>query len=132
MQAQRIPVVVSLVVLVLVAAGLALANGGPFVVTYPGGDPAAKGVLARLDPSLKPQSFLRRLVYAALPLGQGVVADPFMGSGSTIAACEALHLQGIGVERQREYFEMAKQAIPRLKKLETDADEIFGAGKRLF
>lgn len=30
------------------------ANGGPFVIKYPGGDPAAKGVLARLDPSLMP------------------------------------------------------------------------------
>jgi len=33
---------------------IAFANGGPFVVKYPGGDPAAKGVLARLDPDLKP------------------------------------------------------------------------------
>lgn len=30
-------------------------NGGPFVVKYPKGDPAAKGVLARLDPTLKPK-----------------------------------------------------------------------------
>jgi hypothetical protein len=30
-------------------------NGGPFVVKYPNGDPAAKGVLARLDPALRPQ-----------------------------------------------------------------------------
>jgi len=30
------------------------ANGGPFVLKYPGGDPAAKGILARLDPNLKP------------------------------------------------------------------------------
>jgi hypothetical protein len=37
------------------AAGLALANGGPFVIKYPSGDPSAKGILARLDPSLKPQ-----------------------------------------------------------------------------
>jgi site-specific DNA-methyltransferase (adenine-specific) len=37
-------------------------------------------------PSLKPQSILRRLIYAALPLGNGIVADPFMGSGSTVAA----------------------------------------------
>lgn len=29
-------------------------NGGPFVLKYPGGDPAAKGVLARLDADLKP------------------------------------------------------------------------------
>ena len=47
-------------------------------------------------PSIKPQSFLRRIVYAALPLGEGVIADPFMGSGSTIAACEA-----VGVREHR-------------------------------
>ena len=83
-------------------------------------------------PSIKPQSFLRRLVYVSLPLGEGIVADPFMGSGSTIAACEAVGLQSIGVERHREYFDMARAAIPRLKNLETDADELVGAGLRLF
>jgi hypothetical protein len=30
------------------------ANGGPFVVRYPNGDPAARGIFARLDPNLKP------------------------------------------------------------------------------
>ncbi|GMV96773.1 MAG: hypothetical protein AMXMBFR83_11330 [Phycisphaerae bacterium] len=35
-------------------AAWAWANGGPFLVKYPNGDPAAKGVLARLDPDLKP------------------------------------------------------------------------------
>ncbi len=39
---------------VLCVVQAALGNGGPFVVKYPGGDPAAKGVLARLDPTLKP------------------------------------------------------------------------------
>ena len=32
-------------------------------------------------PSLKPQSFLRKLVRAVLPLGEGTVLDPFAGSG---------------------------------------------------
>jgi hypothetical protein len=36
------------------SAGPATGNGGPFVVKYPSGDPAAKGVLARLDGDLKP------------------------------------------------------------------------------
>jgi hypothetical protein len=31
-----------------------MGNAGPFVVKYPGGDVAAEGVLARLDPTLKP------------------------------------------------------------------------------
>ncbi|MHC4062275.1 MAG: hypothetical protein ACYSR6_11835 [Planctomycetota bacterium] len=38
----------------MLMAGFALANGGPFVLKYPNGDPAAKGILARLDPDLKP------------------------------------------------------------------------------
>lgn len=65
-------------------------------------------------PSLKPQSFLRRIVHAALPLGEGIIVDPFMGSGSTVAACEAVGVCGFGVERFRDYFELAKAAIPRL------------------
>ena len=32
----------------------ALGNGGPFVVKYPGGDPAAKGTVARFESDLKP------------------------------------------------------------------------------
>jgi len=38
----------------LFITSFALANGGPFVLKYPNGDPAAKGVLARIDPDLKP------------------------------------------------------------------------------
>lgn len=65
-------------------------------------------------PSLKPQSLLRQLVYAALPLGEGIVCDPFAGSGSTVAACEAVGLHCIGIERHSEYYDMACAAIPKL------------------
>lgn len=75
-------------------------------------------------PSLKPQSFLRQLVHASLPLGVGVVADPFMGSGSTIAAAEALGLQSVGIERHADYFEMSRAAIPKLTALKVKAGEI--------
>ncbi|MGE5591500.1 MAG: DNA-methyltransferase [Bacillota bacterium] len=68
-------------------------------------------------PSIKPQSFMRRVVYASLPLGEGVILDPFMGSGSTIAAAEAMGLTAIGVERVPEYYFMAQKAIPRLSAL---------------
>lgn len=69
-------------------------------------------------PSLKPQSFMRRLVHAALPLGKGTVLDPFMGAGSTIAACEALGVRGIGIERVPEYFDLASKAILSLKQVQ--------------
>jgi site-specific DNA-methyltransferase (adenine-specific) len=70
-------------------------------------------------PSLKPQSFLRQIVYAALPLGQGILADPFMGSGATIAAGEALGLSCVGVERFSDYYQMSLTAIPRLTALQS-------------
>jgi hypothetical protein len=47
-------VVVSILALPTLIVSFAWANGGPFVLKYPNGDPAAKGVLARLDPDLKP------------------------------------------------------------------------------
>lgn len=68
-------------------------------------------------PSLKPQSLLRQLVYVALPLGEGVIVDPFMGSGSTVAAAEAVGLSCIGVERHSEYYELALRAVPKLAAL---------------
>jgi site-specific DNA-methyltransferase (adenine-specific) len=68
-------------------------------------------------PSLKPQSFLRQVVYAALPLGEGIILDPFMGSGSTVAAAEAMGISAIGIERYLEYYEMSKTAIPQLAAL---------------
>lgn len=70
-------------------------------------------------PSLKPQALMRRLVRASLPLGRGVILDPFMGSGSTIAAAKYLGLRSVGVELDSKYFIMAKSAIPRLAELET-------------
>lgn len=70
-------------------------------------------------PSLKPQSFMRQIVYTSLPLGEGIVLDPFMGSGSTVAAAEAVGYACIGVERHEEYYEMSRQAIPALTRLTT-------------
>ena len=69
-------------------------------------------------PSIKPQSFLRQIVHASLPLGEGIIADPFMGSGSTVAAAHSLGLSCVGVERHAPYFEMARRAVPLLADLE--------------
>jgi site-specific DNA-methyltransferase (adenine-specific) len=68
-------------------------------------------------PSLKPQSLMRQLVYAVLPLGEGIIVDPFMGSGSTLAAAEAMQLRCIGIERYSDYFEASKHAVPSLAAL---------------
>ena len=65
-------------------------------------------------PSLKPQAFMRQLVRAVLPLGDGIVLDPFMGAGSTLAAANAVGYQSIGIERDEQFFHLATAAVPRL------------------
>lgn len=68
-------------------------------------------------PSLKPQALMRQLVRAALPMKEGVVLDPFMGSGSTIAAAAACGYESIGLEVNVDYYRMAVTAIPKLASL---------------
>ena len=65
-------------------------------------------------PSLKPQAFLRTLIRGVLPLGEGIVLDPFAGSGSTLAAAEAIGYESVGIEKDSRYFELASAAIPKL------------------
>jgi len=68
-------------------------------------------------PSLKPQSYMRQIVRASLPLGTGVILDPFMGAGSTIAAAISLQYESIGVESDPAFFQIAVDAIPKLAEL---------------
>ena len=52
----RKTVVLSIIVVVcLSGSGIIYSNGGPFIVKYPDGDTAAKGILAKLEPDLKPR-----------------------------------------------------------------------------
>jgi site-specific DNA-methyltransferase (adenine-specific) len=97
-----------------------LPDGNPFKDVIPSERTPQRERRIADHPSLKPQSFLRHLVYVSLPLGQGVLADPFMGSGSTVAAAEYLGLRCIGLERDPKFFAMAEKAIPNLARLEPD------------
>jgi DNA modification methylase len=65
-------------------------------------------------PSLKPQAFMREIVRASLPFGAGIVLDPFMGAGSTVAAALALGYDSIGIESDPAFFKVAEKAIPKL------------------
>lgn len=68
-------------------------------------------------PSLKPQRFVRQIVRAALPLGLGIIYDPFAGSGSTLAAADSMGYTSIGTDRDAQYFAMGCKAFPALRAL---------------
>jgi DNA modification methylase len=79
-------------------------------------------------PSLKPQMFMRQIVRASLPLGKGVVLDPFMGGGSTIAAAIAVGYESIGLEHDPAFFKRAAAGIPKLAALNGSAKSDGTAG----
>lgn len=75
-------------------------------------------------PSLKPQGVLRQIVRAALPLGEGVILDPFAGSGSTLAAASAVGYPSVGVEIDDNYVGMATRAIPMLAAIQSSMADL--------
>jgi site-specific DNA-methyltransferase (adenine-specific) len=50
-------------------------------------------------------------------MGEGVVLDPFAGSGSTLAAANAVGYKSIGIERDAVFVDLANRSIPLLEKV---------------
>lgn len=65
---------------------------------------------SNFHPTVKPIDLMRWLVRLITPPG-GVVLEPFMGSGSTGIAAVREGCGFIGIERDPEYFEIARRRI---------------------
>ena len=66
--------------------------------------------------TVKPTDLMRYLCRLVTPPG-GVVLDPFMGSGTTGKAAILEGMQFIGIEKDPDYFEIAKKRIEYQSKL---------------
>jgi DNA modification methylase len=72
-------------------------------------------LLTQIHPFEKPISLLERLI--AIYTDQGdTVLDPFMGSGSVGVSCARLNRNFIGVEIDKDYFEIANTRITNANK----------------
>jgi len=63
-----------------------------------------------IHPCVKPIKLMEYLITLVTPKG-GTVLEPFMGSGSTGIAAKNLGMSFLGIEREEEYFNIAKQRI---------------------
>ena len=61
-------------------------------------------------PTVKPTDLMQYLIRLVTPKG-GIVLDPFMGSGSTGKAAIKEGMIFVGIEREEEYYQIAKQRI---------------------
>ena len=103
-------------------------DGKPFPDVLRSGFPTKEERKIIKHPSLKPQRFLRQLVWASLPFGEGKILDCFAGSGSTIAACMALgkKYEATGIEIDSKFVEDANRAVPLLAKLQISWEDFNG------
>ena len=69
-------------------------------------------------PTVKPLKLMKYLCKLITPKG-GTVLDPFMGSGSTGIASKDEGFEFIGIEREKEYFEIAERRINNTSPLES-------------
>jgi DNA modification methylase len=69
-----------------------------------------KSVAKNNHPTVKPIKLMQYLCRLITPKG-GTVLDPFMGSGTTGLACKNEGFDFIGIEKEEEYFEIAKARL---------------------
>lgn len=72
---------------------------------------AEGGKSANSHPTIKPLKLMQFLVRLTKTPTGGIVLDPFMGSGTTGMACVSEKRDFIGIELEKEYYEIAKKRI---------------------
>ena len=59
--------------------------------------------------------YLIKLVMPPSP--DAILLDPFVGSGTTILAAQNLGFKAVGIEREKEYVEIAKARLKNAKQI---------------
>lgn len=89
-----------------------------------GKSPEAPAVEENHHPTVKPVALMRWLVRLVTPPG-GVVLDPFMGSGTTGIAAAHEGARFVGVEREPDYFEVARRRVAWAIKHPPEEESVF-------
>ncbi|MEM8531255.1 MAG: DNA methyltransferase [Chloroflexota bacterium] len=75
----------------------------------------------------KPEALLYRVILASSNPGD-VVLDPFFGTGTTGAVAKKLGRHFIGIEREQEYIDVARERLADIPQPQSD-DEVYGQFK---
>lgn len=85
-----------------------------------GKDPDAPAIDKNNHPTVKPLKLMEYLIKLIMPPKDGLLLDPFAGSGTTIVAAHRLGMKAIGIEKQPEYAEIARARVKAAEDLLTN------------
>jgi site-specific DNA-methyltransferase (adenine-specific) len=71
--------------------------------------------LKNSHPTVKPLSLMEYLIKLIMSPKDGLILDPFAGSGTTILAAKRLGYNAVGIEREPEYCEIARHRLASVK-----------------
>lgn len=73
-------------------------------------------------PTVKPLKLMEYLIKLVMPPKDGILLDPFCGSGTTILAAKRLGFEAIGIEKNEEYSRIASGRVENFKVPHRDLD----------
>lgn len=76
-------------------------------------------------PTVKPLKLMKYLINLIMPPENGLLLDPFAGSGSTILAAKQLGFEAIGIEREAKYVKIAEARLEASKTEDDSQLELF-------
>lgn len=80
--------------------------------------------------TVKPRQLMRYLVRLVTPIG-GTCLDPYMGSGTTLVACEEEGCyKGVGIELLKEHFKICKMRVRKARRLNALKADASKPGKK--
>ena len=82
------------------------------------GKPINIGSNKNFHPTVKPVALMEYLIKMVTPTN-GIVLDPFMGSGSTGVACVLNDFEFVGIDLEKDYCEIARARIEGVKETQT-------------
>lgn len=81
---------------------------------------------AKAHPTQKPEALLHRILLASTKPGD-LVLDPFFGTGTTGAAARRLGRRYLGIERETEYVDLARERIARVQPVAPEDLQVTGS-----
>jgi len=77
-------------------------------------DRSSNGKVKNIHPTVKSRHLMKYLITLVTPK-DGIVLDPFCGSGTTAIACKELGFNYVCIEKEKEYFDIACDRVNQVR-----------------